>query len=158
MNLYVHWEVKVITGDHDGYCSDAENEEFIAFQRIAYKYRISEEQYIKIRLANDIEKLLMSATMNPIRKFMKRDNNDDYIGGRGNKYLQSGYCELSKKHNLAHERLFEIRGLIKCSLDKPDCEAIELSDEDYWLDKCFMRRNLDYSKYKFLTREFKNHF
>lgn len=97
MYIWLKWKIEIITADHEGYCSGADNSEDISYEYKYYKYEVSIDEY---------ETLIW--LWNECPNFF----NDNYLIGASKPYvpnehlnlypLQSGYCYPSK-NNLLHE-------------------------------------------------------
>lgn len=96
MNIWIKWKLKIITADHDGYCSGEDNYEDITYDEIFSKYKVTEDEYYTlIWLYNECRKMFrVKSFIKAIRPIIENETIDTPLG--------SGYCYPSK-HGLQHE-------------------------------------------------------
>jgi len=136
MDIYLLWRFKVITADHDGYCSGRTNQEEISYQNIFYSYNLNKKEataliWIYKHYENDIKMnsvlFILNSIINIIDIKMNStlfilnliiniiDINDPLfieatIPTKMISHIEtygSGYCDASIIHGLRHEKLKE---------------------------------------------------
>lgn len=97
MNIWIKWQIKVITAGHgDGYCSGEDNQEDITYEEIFSEYEVTEDEYYTlIWLYNECRKIFeLKSFIKAIRPIIENESINNPFG--------SGYCNPSK-HGLQHE-------------------------------------------------------
>ena len=96
---YLCWEVENVVADHEGYCSDAENDETITREDLWVRYAIDSEDLQQLRTLQNEDPHFFEM-FNLMMSKPRLSNDQDDVRNDGDSF----YCRESE-HGLKHERM-----------------------------------------------------